>query len=80
MTWAGVYNSQYMYSMFIRQDNSLENAKYLGYLDAHELYPDFKPRTIEEYIKESIEGTIPKLYGGKAFGDILGGINARRAE
>jgi hypothetical protein len=64
--------------MFIRGDNTLANAKYLGYLDARELYPDFKPRTLEGYVEEAIAGDVPKLYGGKAFGDILGGENAKR--
>ena len=33
-------------------ENTLENAKRLGYLDARELYPDIPKHTLEEYAKE----------------------------
>lgn len=49
-------NAQYSLSKFIRQDGTLENAKYLGYLDARELYPDFKPISFEEYVDELLAG------------------------
>ena len=44
--------AQYMHSMHFLQENTLENAKKLGYLDARELYPDIIPTTYEEYVKE----------------------------
>lgn len=69
---------QYINSKFIRGDNTLENAKYLGYLDARELYPDFKPRTFEECVRETVEGKAEKPYGGKGFEEIIGGENAKR--
>ncbi|PCH44151.1 NAD(P)-binding protein, partial [Wolfiporia cocos MD-104 SS10] len=46
--WAG---SEYMISLHILEENTLENAKALGALDARELYPDIKPVTLEEYAK-----------------------------
>ncbi|KAI0359474.1 NAD-P-binding protein [Trametes cingulata] len=42
----------YMYSLHILGENTLENAKRLGYLDAHELYPDVPQRSLEEFAKE----------------------------
>ena len=47
LTWA-----DYMYSMRVLQENTLENAKKLGYLDARELYPDIPKHTLEEYAQE----------------------------
>ena len=55
-TWLSRSNAQYSLSKFIRQDGTLENAKYLGYLDARELYPDFKPISFEEYVDELVAG------------------------
>jgi len=46
---------QLMHSMFVRGDNTVENAKkkeYGGALDARELYPDFQPRSLESYATE----------------------------
>ena len=71
---------QYLHSKHIRGDNSLDNAKYLGYLDARELYPDFSPITFEAYVKEIVEGGGGQLYKGKKFEDIVGGINGVRIE
>jgi len=53
----------YDYSKYIREDNTPENSKYLGYLDAQELYPDFKPITFEEFLKEVSDGKAAKIYG-----------------
>ena len=44
---------QYMLNMYVLRENSLENAKKLGYLDVRELYPDIKPTTFEEYAKQA---------------------------
>ncbi|EIW53920.1 NAD-P-binding protein [Trametes versicolor FP-101664 SS1] len=45
--------SQYVYSMQILGENSLEYAtKTLGYLDARALYPDLPQYTLEEFAKE----------------------------
>jgi hypothetical protein len=56
------YMSEYLLSKYIRGDNSLENAKYLGYLDAKELYPDFKPISFSEYVVELVDGKAQKPY------------------
>lgn len=55
---------EYAYSKFGRGDNSPEYAKYLGYLDAKDLYPDFVPRPIEAYLKELLDGKAVEMYGG----------------
>ncbi|RPD58064.1 NAD(P)-binding protein [Lentinus tigrinus ALCF2SS1-7] len=44
--------NEYLYSMHILHENTLENAKRLGYLDARELYPDIATTTLEECAKE----------------------------
>lgn len=46
---------EYLYSVFVRGDNTIENAKkeeYGGALDAKELYPDIKLISFAEYAKE----------------------------
>ncbi len=48
-------HGQYMNSLWIRGDNTVENAKkpeYGSALDARELYPDLHTRSFEEYVKE----------------------------
>ncbi|KAH8423958.1 uncharacterized protein LDX57_001714 [Aspergillus melleus] len=44
----GLYIAQYQHSKYVRQDNSPEYADYLGYLNARDLYPDFKPITFRD--------------------------------
>lgn len=41
--------NQYLHSMFVLQENTLKNAKRLGYLDVQELYPDIEPFTLKQY-------------------------------
>ena len=41
----------YLHSMYVLGENSLENAKRLGYLDVRELYPDIVPETLEEFAR-----------------------------
>ncbi|KAI0793808.1 NAD(P)-binding protein [Fomes fomentarius] len=41
----------YRYSVFILRENTLENAKKLGYLDVRELYPDITPLPLAQYAK-----------------------------
>ncbi|KAI5118180.1 hypothetical protein M0805_008421 [Coniferiporia weirii] len=51
----GVLFAEYMLSIWVRGDNTIENAKkeeFGGALDARELYPDLKVRTLEEGAKE----------------------------
>jgi hypothetical protein len=49
----------------VRGDNHPENAKYLGYLDAQELYPDFRPVSFEGYMKEVFDATAGRVYMGR---------------
>ncbi|KAL1944038.1 hypothetical protein VTO73DRAFT_3856 [Trametes versicolor] len=42
----------YKYSIHILGENTLENAKRLGYLDVRELYPDLPRYTLEDFAKE----------------------------
>ena len=51
-----IYVSQYNYSKYVRCDNSAEGARSLGYLDARELYPDFKPIAFEDFVNEVLDG------------------------
>ncbi|ETN41807.1 uncharacterized protein HMPREF1541_03744 [Cyphellophora europaea CBS 101466] len=80
MARAALFGAQYNHSKFIRGDNTLENAKYLGYLDARELYPDFKPVTFEDFMRGVLAGKATKAYGGQSIEDKLGGRNAFRVE
>jgi uncharacterized protein YbjT (DUF2867 family) len=62
--WAtiGLYGGEYNYSKFIRGDNTPEYAKYLGYLDASELYPDFKPIGWREFLVDLLAGKTERPY------------------
>lgn len=53
---------QYWYSCGVRGDNTPENAQYLGYLLAKDLYPDIKGTTLEAYAKEVLEGKGKRVY------------------
>lgn len=53
---------QYYLSWGVRGDNTPEYAEYLGYLNAQELYPDFKPRTYEAFMRELLDGKGEKIY------------------
>lgn len=51
------YFLPYQYSLWIRGDNTIGNAKrpeYGGAMDARELYPDFKPRVLELLMREYV--------------------------
>ncbi|KAH6953493.1 hypothetical protein DER45DRAFT_587019 [Fusarium avenaceum] len=54
--------SQLLLSWAIRGDNTPEYAKYLGYLDGEELYPDFEFTKFEDYVKAALEGTAKGVY------------------
>lgn len=58
----GRSTGEYRISKFIRGDNTRQNGKYLGYLDARELYPKFEPIRFEEFLDELIAGTIEMPY------------------
>lgn len=52
----------YLYSMFVRGDTEPKYAKYLGYLDTRELYPNIKTRGSRDYLVDALEGKEGKLY------------------
>ncbi|KAJ7639900.1 hypothetical protein B0H17DRAFT_1216760 [Mycena rosella] len=60
--------TDYQYSKYVRGDNTPTYAAYLGYLDARELYPDFRPRSFKEYVGELLEGKAVKPYQFKNWG------------
>ena len=47
---------QYLNSWGVRGDNTPESAKYLGYLDFKELYPDVKGKALETMVQETLDG------------------------
>lgn len=57
--------AEYMVCKYVRQDNSPENARYLGYLDTRELYPDFEPKMFSAFVDELIAGNAKQLYRNK---------------
>jgi hypothetical protein len=57
-----VFISEYEISKYVRMDNRPEYAKYLGYLDARELYPEFEPKTLREFVGEMLEGKVKRPY------------------
>ena len=63
----------YSYSKFVREDNCPANAKYLGYLDTRELYPDFKPISFEQFTREVLHGEAKKPYTNGRLERILKG-------
>ena len=47
-----VSSTEYQRSMHLLNENTLENAKRLGYLDAQELYPDIPKQTLADFAKK----------------------------
>ncbi|KAF7342395.1 Glycoside hydrolase [Mycena venus] len=62
MAQAMKFIAEYEFSKYVRTDNTPEYAKYLGYLDARELYPEFKPKTFREFLGELFEGKVENPY------------------
>jgi hypothetical protein len=58
---------EYAYSKFVRGENTPQYAKYLGYLDASDLYPDFVPRSFEAFAKELLDGKAAKIFDDIAY-------------
>lgn len=52
-------------SRFVRGDNTLKNAKYLGYLDARDLYPDIQPLKLADYVDVVLAGDGQRPYEGR---------------
>jgi hypothetical protein len=53
---------EYWMSWGVRGDNTPENAVYLGYVLAKDLYPSLQARSLEEFIKDAAEGRVKKVY------------------
>ncbi|KAF5574646.1 isoflavone reductase [Fusarium pseudoanthophilum] len=53
---------EYWMSWGVRGDNTPENALYLGYALAKDLYPSLQGRSLEEFIKDAAKGRVKKVY------------------
>ncbi|OQE18563.1 hypothetical protein PENSTE_c017G07295 [Penicillium steckii] len=56
---------QYLYNNWVRGDNEASYAKYLGYLDAHDLYPEIQVKSLKESMQEAFAN-------GQDFADQVG--------
>ncbi|KAF2793857.1 NAD(P)-binding protein [Melanomma pulvis-pyrius CBS 109.77] len=65
MKAAGKSQAEYIVSKYLRRDNTPEVARYLGYLDARELYPDFEPVRFEAFVGELLEGKGTRPYASR---------------
>ncbi|KAI1495899.1 NAD(P)-binding protein [Biscogniauxia marginata] len=54
--------AQYAHSMHVRGDNTPENAEYLGYISARELYPDLEYTWFADFADELVAGTARRVY------------------
>ncbi|TBU43861.1 NAD(P)-binding protein [Dichomitus squalens] len=65
--YVAVSFNEYKHSMYVLEENTLENAKRLGYLDVQELYPDLPRYTLEQFAREFYQLPEPgweyKAYG-----------------
>lgn len=57
-----VYMHEDLYSKYFRADNSPAYAKYLGYLDTRDFYPDTKTRTYRDCFADVLDGKVQKVY------------------
>ena len=57
-------SAEYEYSKYVRTDNRGEYARYLGYLDARELYPDLQPKKFWEFVQDLLDGKVRRPYSG----------------
>lgn len=55
---------EYTNSAWARGDNQPDKARFQGYMDAKELYPDLKTKTLEESLREALAG------GGEGIGGV----------
>jgi hypothetical protein len=56
---------QYIVSKHIRKDNTPKMARYLGYINTRELYPDFARISFSQYIDELLAGKGKRPYAGR---------------
>ncbi|KAH8807887.1 hypothetical protein F5884DRAFT_704262 [Xylogone sp. PMI_703] len=57
-----VLNYQYIDSKYVREDNTAENAEYLGYINGRELYPDFQFIKFADFVDDLTAGKIERPY------------------
>jgi hypothetical protein len=57
--------AEYLVCKYVRQDNTPENAMYLGYLDSKVLYPDLVLLTFSAFLDELLAGKSKQLYHEK---------------
>jgi len=67
LAWGKSVGQDYTYSKYVRGDNTPAYAKYLGYLDAKELYPNFQPTRFTEFARELLDGKMEKIYPDMVF-------------
>lgn len=60
--WWKLTQFEFLNSWGLRGDNTPEYARYFGYIDARELYPDFQPKKMEEFAKELLAGKLRRVY------------------
>lgn len=53
---------EYWKSWGVRGDNSAEKAVYLGYVLAKDLYPSLEGQSLEEFIRDVLDGKVKKAY------------------
>jgi hypothetical protein len=58
---------EYNYTVWIRRDNTPDNADYLGYLNGKELYPDVSFIKYKDYVREAVEGNGQPTYVNRKF-------------
>ena len=54
--------AEYSNTKYVREDNTPENAEYLGYINGNELYPDFKFVKFTDFIDDLIAGKGKRPY------------------
>jgi hypothetical protein len=57
-------SAEYEYSKYVRMDNKRDYARYLGYLDARELYPNLQPKKFREFVQDLLDGKVRMPYSG----------------
>jgi hypothetical protein len=52
----------YWMSWGVRGDNTAEKAVYLGYVLAKDLYPSLEGQSLEDFIRDVLDGKVKSLY------------------
>jgi hypothetical protein len=52
----------YWMSWGVRGDNTAEKAVYLGYVIAKDLYPSLEGQSLEDFIRDVLDGKVKSLY------------------